>query len=105
MAGAMWAGYLFQLYPRYEERVDHVTEGKMLKELWQEYEDKCYQKYISEVDDDQQGPHPYQMLKIEISRCKRNMSFDNRRELLQECHARVLKLRRMCRDSNAPKEE
>mmetsp|Transcript_5231 Transcript_5231/g.11643 ORF Transcript_5231/g.11643 Transcript_5231/m.11643 type:complete len:106 (+) Transcript_5231:72-389(+) len=96
MASFMFTCFLASQYPRYEERVDHELEGKQLVELWRELEGKCYNKYIGEVDDDQQGVHPYQILKWEVQRCKRHMQHDNRREILQECHARIVKSARSC---------
>mmetsp|Transcript_4993 Transcript_4993/g.16080 ORF Transcript_4993/g.16080 Transcript_4993/m.16080 type:complete len:110 (+) Transcript_4993:93-422(+) len=98
MASFMFFGFLTALKQRYEDRVHPHDEGPRLRELWVDMEHKCFQKYLDEVDDDQRGVHVYEILKHEVSECKKIMVNDNRREVMQDCTSRVVRLYKRCAD-------
>eukprot|EP00441_Pelagodinium_beii_P036304 CAMPEP_0197641820 /NCGR_PEP_ID=MMETSP1338-20131121/15661_1 /TAXON_ID=43686 ORGANISM="Pelagodinium beii, Strain RCC1491" /NCGR_SAMPLE_ID=MMETSP1338 /ASSEMBLY_ACC=CAM_ASM_000754 /LENGTH=114 /DNA_ID=CAMNT_0043214853 /DNA_START=59 /DNA_END=401 /DNA_ORIENTATION=+ len=102
MASFMFLGFLSQMKPAYETRVDPATEGKRLKQIWQELETKCFDRYLDEADDDFKGVHPYQKLKKEVSGCKIVLHEDSRRDVLEECTQRIVTLAQQC---SGPKRE
>mmetsp|Transcript_73877 Transcript_73877/g.158395 ORF Transcript_73877/g.158395 Transcript_73877/m.158395 type:complete len:104 (+) Transcript_73877:118-429(+) len=103
MASFMFLGFQLSATPHYEDRVEYNVEGPKLREVWQGMEQRCFEKYLAEVDDDHQGTHVYSLLKHEVSQCKRVMLNDNRREVLQDCTSKIVSLYRRC--SSAPPTE
>mmetsp|Transcript_92567 Transcript_92567/g.245888 ORF Transcript_92567/g.245888 Transcript_92567/m.245888 type:complete len:110 (-) Transcript_92567:361-690(-) len=98
MASFMFLGFLTALKQRYEDRVHPGAEGPRLRDLWMDMESKCFQRYIDEVNDDQKGIHVYEILKHEVSECKKTMVNDNRREVMEECTSRLVRLYKRCAD-------
>mmetsp|Transcript_101269 Transcript_101269/g.325456 ORF Transcript_101269/g.325456 Transcript_101269/m.325456 type:complete len:117 (-) Transcript_101269:73-423(-) len=96
MASFMFFGFLTAQKPHYEDRLDNETEAPRLKALWRDMEERCFDKYLSEVNDDQKGIHVYQLLKHEVAQCKMLMQTDNRREVMQECTMKLVSLNRRC---------
>merc|ERR1719498_2394335 len=93
----MVLGFLTAQKPAYEDRVDLFDgEGPKLRALWADLEQKCFDQYTSVIDDDYHGVHPYQLLKHEITGCKQVMAHDNRRDVLRECHQKIVGHFRRC---------
>eukprot|EP00419_Tripos_fusus_P027160 CAMPEP_0172718692 /NCGR_PEP_ID=MMETSP1074-20121228/75080_1 /TAXON_ID=2916 /ORGANISM="Ceratium fusus, Strain PA161109" /LENGTH=109 /DNA_ID=CAMNT_0013543959 /DNA_START=45 /DNA_END=374 /DNA_ORIENTATION=- len=102
MASFMFFGFLQAHQPHYEERTDHAVDGKRLRELWSEMEEKCFNRYLDEANDDFRGVHPYELLKHEVSECRKIMKHDNRKEVLQECTSKVVTLYKRCAHLDNP---
>lgn len=77
-----------------------ALEGKRLRAVWGDLEEKCFNKYISEINDDHKGFHVYEVLKSELTGCRQLFVHDNRREVLQTCHNKILTLSRRCMSTN-----
>eukprot|EP00933_Yihiella_yeosuensis_P020688 TRINITY_DN16528_c1_g2_i1.p2 TRINITY_DN16528_c1_g2~~TRINITY_DN16528_c1_g2_i1.p2 ORF type:complete len:116 (+),score=20.10 TRINITY_DN16528_c1_g2_i1:93-440(+) len=96
MASFMFLGFLSVSQPAYESRVDPETEGKKLKKVWHEMEERCFNTYLNEADDDFKGVHPYNLLKHEVKQCRNTLIQDNRRDVLLECTERIVEFSRQC---------
>lgn len=92
----LFTGFLTAQKPYYEDRVDFENEAPKLKTLWGTMEQRCFDQYLSEVDDDYRGTHPYVHLKHQASLCKQLMLQDNRRDVLQECHGKLTEFYQRC---------
>merc|ERR1719198_2884026 len=99
----MFLGWQVSMKPKYEEHIGG-EEGIRLKDLWREMEDKCFDRYLNDVNDDQRGVHVYQLLKHEVSQCKRELQHDNRREVMQECTQKIVTLSKQCSLVGKPSE-
>eukprot|EP00929_Paragymnodinium_shiwhaense_P000615 TRINITY_DN100867_c0_g1_i1.p3 TRINITY_DN100867_c0_g1~~TRINITY_DN100867_c0_g1_i1.p3 ORF type:complete len:115 (-),score=38.87 TRINITY_DN100867_c0_g1_i1:83-427(-) len=96
MASMAFFGFLTTQKPAYEDRVAYDGELPQLRNLWTSMEEKCFDRYIEEVNDDHKGMHVYQVLKHEMTQCKMQMQSDNRRDVLQECHSKIVALSKKC---------
>eukprot|EP00747_Dinoflagellata_sp_TGD_P212468 gnl/TRDRNA2_/TRDRNA2_85560_c0_seq2.p1 gnl/TRDRNA2_/TRDRNA2_85560_c0~~gnl/TRDRNA2_/TRDRNA2_85560_c0_seq2.p1 ORF type:complete len:116 (+),score=20.83 gnl/TRDRNA2_/TRDRNA2_85560_c0_seq2:63-410(+) len=102
MASMMFLGFISNQRVAYEDRVDHQGEGTNVRDLWDDMEEKCWHKYLDEINDDEKGVHVYQVLKHKVKECKVLMHHDNRREVLQQCHRSILSLATTCASSAPP---
>mmetsp|Transcript_49153 Transcript_49153/g.110657 ORF Transcript_49153/g.110657 Transcript_49153/m.110657 type:complete len:117 (+) Transcript_49153:100-450(+) len=98
MASFLFLGFLTTQKPVYEDRV-FDEEGPRLRDLWADMEQKCFQKYLDEINDDMRGVHAYEMLKHEVSECKKIMMHDNRREVMRDCTTKVVSIYKRCTDT------
>jgi len=92
----MFLGFLTAQKPVYEDRVDYETELPKLHNLWQEMQNRCFDRYLDTVNDDAKGMHVYQVLNHEVSTCKQMLDHENRREVLQRCHQKIVSLAKRC---------
>eukprot|EP00931_Biecheleriopsis_adriatica_P117405 TRINITY_DN92927_c0_g1_i1.p1 TRINITY_DN92927_c0_g1~~TRINITY_DN92927_c0_g1_i1.p1 ORF type:complete len:118 (-),score=30.43 TRINITY_DN92927_c0_g1_i1:25-378(-) len=103
MASFLFMNYLNAMKPAYETRVDTTWEGPKLKQVWMEIEQRCFETYLDEANDDDRRVHPYQKLKKEVSQCKVLIKEDTRRDVLADCTERIVEFARECQ-SNRKKE-
>eukprot|EP00434_Breviolum_minutum_P031756 symbB.v1.2.028085.t1/scaffold2830.1/size69359/7 len=96
MASFMFLQFISNMKPAYESRVDTKWEGPKLQQVWADMEQKCWETYLDEANDDLKGVHPYQKLKKEVSQCKVMIKQDNRRDVLQECTQRIVDFAKEC---------
>jgi len=68
------------------------------KEIWNEYEKRCYNQFLDEIGDDENDKemHTYHHLKNKVQQCKHMLNADPRVNSIGDCHYKIRDFADLC---------